>query len=175
MKRVFFTIALAATVVAGCDTTDTGVIGPLTWTSSNMTIEGTDDCEFFDPNEMLTFEMVINGSDVTMADPNSSLVVSTDDYSPTDNVVVLTGAGTVDTVPMDRMPPCVVGLEEELTLTLDDPDVSLDQNETVQVTWDHREEDISANLGDCGNNVWFVPLPCEDQATFTLTQDPPPQ
>ena len=98
------------------------------------------------------------------ADPQSGLTVSTDSYSPEEDAVLLTGLAT-----NDNFPPCVVGLDDAMQLTLDDPDLSLDENDTVQVTWDHVETDESDVSGDC-EGEWFVALPCSGQATLTLTQ-----
>lgn len=142
-----------------------GTIGPLTWTTPGLTVVG-DDCDFF-LDEALTFEMVIQGSTVVLsdADPESSLEVSTDDYSPEQDEVLLTAV-----VNNESFPPCVVELDDAFQLLLDDPDVSLDQNDTVQVTWNHVETDVSAIEGDC-EGEWFVPLPCAGEATFTLTQE----
>jgi len=173
---------LAAVVAVGCGETDSGtggsggsggaggeggsggVIGPMTWTTPGLTIVG-DDCDFF-VDEALIFEITIEGSTVIMvdADPNSSLMASTDTYSPEDDEVLLTGSQI-----NENFPPCKVDLLDAFALTLDDPNVSLDENETVQVTWDHAEEDVSDTVGDC-EGEWFVPLPCAGEATFTLTQ-----
>lgn len=141
------------------------VIGPLTWTSTGLTIVA-DDCEFF-VDEALTFEIRIQGSAVDMmADPHSSLAASTDNYSPESDTVLLTGSQI-----NENFLPCRVDLQDAFALTLDDPNVSLDQNSTVQVTWDHVEADVSDNPGDC-EGEWFVSLPCSGEATFTLTQQP---
>jgi len=175
MKRSFLGIVFISAVVAvGCGETDGAggsggaggapIIGPLTWSAPGLTIVG-DNCEFF-VDEPIVFEMTIQGSNVVMedADPQSDLTVSTDSYSPEQDEVLLTGLAM-----NDNFPPCVVGLDDAMQLTLDDRDLSLDENETVQVTWDHVETDESDVLGDCVDE-WFVPLPCEGEATFTLTQ-----
>jgi hypothetical protein len=183
MNKVILAIGLIAVVAAwGCES-DTGiggsggtagtggtggsggVIGPLTWTTPGQTIVG-DDCDFF-ADEALAFEITIDGSTVIMqdADPESSLEASTDNYSPEQNEVLLTGTTT-----NDNFPPCIVELEDAFRLLLDDPDVSLADNDTVQVTWDHTEADVSIVAGDC-EGEWFVPLPCSGEVTFTLTQE----
>jgi hypothetical protein len=164
-------------VAVGCGETDgTGgsggaggaggapIIGPLTWSAPGLTIVG-DDCEFF-VDEPIVFEMTIQGSNVVMedADPQSDLAVSTDSYSPEQDEVLLTGFAT-----NDNFPPCVAGLDDAFQLMLDDPDLSLDENDTVQVTWDHVETDESDVIGDC-EGEWFIPLPCSGEVTFTLTQ-----
>jgi hypothetical protein len=170
----FLSIALisaAAAVGTGCESDEGGTggtggtIGPLTWTTPGLTIVG-DTCEFF-VDEPLAFEITIEGSTVTLqdADPQSSLQASTDNYDSTDDEVALTGTTT-----NDNFPPCVVELNDAFELTLDDPDSSLDENTTVQVTWDHDEIDISDTVGDCAGE-WFVDLPCAGEATFTLTQE----
>ncbi len=179
MKRILWTIALAASVTVGCGDTDAaldggaggsggaggGVIGPLTWTGSTLTIVG-DECEFFVEEEVLTLEITIQGSTVIMsdADPISSLEATTDSYSPEDDQVLLTGS-----LINDDFPPCKVDLDDAFTLLLNDPNSSLDQNQTVQVTWDHVETDVSDTVGDC-QGVWFADLPCAGEVTFTLTQ-----
>lgn len=183
MKRILWTIALAASVAVGCGETDAaldggaggsggadgGVIGPLTWTSSDLTIVGTDECMFFLESEALTFEMTIDGTNVSMVtqlgdSPDSILAVSTNDYSPTDDEVTLTGTTT-----NDDFAPCEVTLDDAFRLGLDDPDVSLDQNDTLSVIWDHAEQELSTD--ECGG-VWFNDLPCSGEATLTLTQQP---
>jgi hypothetical protein len=179
MKRAFFGIVFVlAVAVMGCSGTDGaggsggvggdggagGSIGPLTWTTPGMTIVG-DECDFF-LDEPMEFEMTIQGSNVVMedADPQSDLVVSTDSYSPEQDEVLLNGLAMNTTYP-----PCVVELDDAMRLLLDDPDLSLDLNDTVQVTWDHVEADISDTVGDC-EGEWFVSLPCSGEVTFTLTQ-----
>lgn len=166
----FLSIASISAVVAvgtGCESDEGGTGGTTTtlWTTEGLTIVG-DTCEFF-VDEPLEFEITIDGSTVTMqdADPQSSLQASTDNYDPTDDEVALTGTTT-----NDNFPPCVVELNDAFQLTLDDPDSSLDENTTVQVTWDHDEIDVSDTVGDCAGE-WFVDLPCAGEATFTLTQD----
>jgi hypothetical protein len=123
-----------------------------------------DTCEFF-VDEPLEFEITIDGSTVTMDETGSSLQASTDSYEPTDDEVTLEGEAL-----NDDYPPCVAQLNDAFALTLDDPDLSLDENTTVEVTWDHDELDVSDTVGDCAG-VWFVDLPCAGEATFTLTQD----
>lgn len=175
MKRACLGVAFICVVAAvGCGETDASgaggaggapIIGPMTWTTPGLTIVGDDECEFF-VDEALTFEMTIQGSNVVMtdADPESDLTVSADDYSPEQDQVRLTGLAT-----NSKFPPCVVELDDAMVLVLDDPDVSLDLNDTVQVTWDHVETDISDTVGDC-EGEWFVTLPCSGEATLTLTQ-----
>ncbi len=69
------------------------------WTTPGQTIVG-DDCDFF-VDEALAFEITIDGSTVIMqdADPQSSLEASTDNYSPEQNEVLLTGTTTNDDFP----------------------------------------------------------------------------
>ena len=181
MSKVYLGLAMIFALAAlGCSDSDTmgtggaggdggaggvgGTIGPLTWTTPGLTVVG-DECDFF-LDEALTFEMTIQGSTVVLsdADPESALEVSTDNYSPEQDEVLLSAV-----LNNDNFPPCVVELDDAFQLLLDDPDVSLDQNDTVQVTWDHVETDVSAMVGDC-EGEWFVPLPCAGEATFTLTQ-----
>jgi hypothetical protein len=180
-KNVLGSVLIAMVAIVGCgdDTFGTGgsgggtggaggvpVIGPLTWTTSDITVVG-DECEFLlNPEEDVPaeFEITIVGSTVIMDEPGTSLEASTDNYSPELDEVLLTGLTT-----NDEFPPCVVELDDAFELVLDDPDLSLDENTTVQVTWNHVESDVSDNPGDC-EGEWFVPLPCVTEATFTLTQ-----
>lgn len=182
MNKVFLSVAFVLALAAwGCESDSStggtggtggvggaggtgGVIGPLTWSTPGLTVVG-DDCDFF-ADEPLTFEITIVGSTVIMqdADVQSSLEATTDDYSPEQDEILLNGLTT-----NDDFPPCVVELDDAFRLTLDDPDVSLDQNDTVQVTWDHVETDVSDVANGC-EGEWFVPLPCAGEATFTLTQ-----
>ena len=180
MSRIFLTIAFAAAVAMGCDSTDTGndgglggeggaggaggSIGPLTWIASDITIVGEDECGFFNENEALTFEMTIDGSTLTLVDPDTSLTVSTDNYFD-----------TADEVPVDgraensNFDPCVVQLDDAMQLGLDDTDVSIDLNDTLSVVWDHVEAELSTD--EC-EGVWFNALPCSGEVTMTLTQSP---
>jgi hypothetical protein len=179
MSRIFLTIAIAAVVAMGCDTTDIlggggaggmggggGGIGPLTWVSSDLTIVPTDDCRFFDETEALTFEMTIQGSTLRLLEPATGLTVSTDDYMETDDAVNVNGIAQDS-----AQAPCLVKLDDAMVLGLDDPAVSIDQNTTLSVTWTHAEEENST--AEC-DDVWLVPLPCSGQANLTLTQSPAP-
>lgn len=175
MNRAFLTVALISGLAVGCgeDNPFGGggsggappVIGPLLYTTPGLTVVGVDDCEFF-VDEPLGFEITIQGSSVIMqdADPQSSLEASTDNYSPEQDEVLLIGSTT-----NSNFPPCVVDLDDAFQLLLGDPEASLDENTTLEVTWDHTETDVSATVGDCLGE-WFVPLPCAGEATFTLTQ-----
>ena len=189
MTRIFLTIAVAAALVVGCESTDTmdgtggtggtagmggdggaggagGSIGPLTWVSSDMTIVGEDECMFFLESEALTFEMTIEGSTLTLVETDTSLTVSTDDYMETDDEVTVDGR-----VENDAFDPCIVQLDDAMQLGLDDTDVSIDQNSTLSVVWDHVEEELSTD--EC-MGVWFNVLPCAGEVTMTLTQSPAP-
>ena len=180
MTRIFLTIAIAAAVAMGCDSTDTlgggggggaggmggGSIGPLTWIGSDITIVGTDECMFFNESEALTFEMTIDGSTLTLMDTDTSLTVSTDNYFDTADEV--TATGSTENANFD---PCVVMLDDAMQLGLDNTEVSIDQNTTLSVTWDHVEEELSTD--ECPG-VWFNDLPCSGEVTMTLTQSPAP-
>ncbi|MDH3654765.1 MAG: hypothetical protein OEN21_10890 [Myxococcales bacterium] len=180
MTRIFLTIAMAAAVAMGCDSTDTlggggnggaggmggGGIGPLTWVGSEITIVGTDECMFFNESEALTFEMTIDGTTLTLMDTDTSLTVSTDNYFDTADEVTLTGS--TENANFD---PCVVMLDDAMQLGLDNTEVSIDQNTTLSVTWDHVEEELSTD--EC-LGVWFNDLPCAGEVTMTLTQSPAP-
>ncbi len=139
-----------------------GTIGPLVWTSSNLTILGDDNCEFFDETVSETFVMNIDGSELTLEQPNTDFILSTNDYSPTDDVVVVMGSST-----NNDNAPCEVQLNDDMTLNLDDASVSIDQNDTLTVSWFHDEEELSSN--ECAG-VWFVDLPCFGEAELTLTK-----
>ncbi|MFW2389512.1 MAG: hypothetical protein ACN4G0_14320 [Polyangiales bacterium] len=186
MTRIIFTIAFAAALAMGCESTDTmggggdggsggeggmggegGSIGPLTWVSSDIMIVGEDECMFFLESESLTFEMTIEGSNLTIAtqlgdSPDSILSASTDSYAPTDDEVSV--FGSIDNSNFD---PCIVQLDDAFQLGLDDPDVSIDQNDTLSVVWNHVEEELSTD--EC-EGIWFNVLPCAGEATMTLTQ-----
>ena len=152
------------------------MIGPLTWTVSNYTVVD-DGCEAVSPTEPLNaFELVIAGSgavleslDLEVPSTGEPLGGIADPYSPDQDVVVFE-ASFQDGLATE--PDCVVDVMDTFTVELDDPSVSLDQNDTVQVTWDHDEAESpdSASEGACDLPVWFVQLPCASQATFTLTQ-----
>jgi hypothetical protein len=74
--------------------------------------------------------MTIDGSEVTLVIPDTDFVVSTSTYSSGDDPVVLTGSAE-----NTDFTPCEVELNDDLTLALDDASVSLDQNDTLSVTW----------------------------------------
>ena len=181
MNKTFLTIVLATTMtLIGCGEDDEGMggsggaagsggmggsggtIGPITWTGSNLQVVDPDTCEFFDENLVETFEMNIAGNILTLGIPDTEFLVGTESYSPSDEMVTLTGEAT-----NGDFPPCVVQLNDDLTLTADDPSVSIDQNTTLTVSWFHNEEDVSDN--SCVD-IWFVDLPCFGEATLTLTQ-----
>ena len=185
MKKIFLTIALVASVAMGCDTTDT--TGPNNYTSTDLAVEGTDDCEFFQPGEPLEAVITVVGSTVTMVinpvgSPEQAAEVTTDNYDPTQNDVLLTGL-SVNT----NNDPCVVELDDAFTLTLDDPNLSLEEQTTINAIWIHAEEDISSAWDDaCTKDengdplvdanddpitLWFNVLPCSGQATLTLVQE----
>lgn len=172
MKSVFLTIALGAALMMGCESTDTGNtggnggIGPLAWVASNISIVGTDSCEFFSETEALTFDMFIEESSLSLQLQDTTLVLSTDTYMETDDEVLVT-----DSTENSEFDPCIVMLDNAMQLGLDDPTTSIDQNTTLTVTWDHTEDEVSMN--EC-MGVWFVDLPCAGEATLTLTQSPPP-
>lgn len=183
MNRFFLMIALAAAVAVGCDSTDTlgggggggaggeggmggSGIGPLTWVASDIMIVDTDECMFFNESEALTFEMTIQGSTLTLVETDTTLTISTDDYMETDDLVRVDGRSE-----NNNFDPCIVQLDDAMQLALDDTDVSIDQNSTLSVTWDHVEEELSTN--EC-LGVWFNDLPCAGRVTMTLTQSPAP-
>jgi hypothetical protein len=181
MKKACLTILLVASVAAfGCGDDEEGVggeggnggaggeggngggmIGPLTWTGTNLSIVA-DDCVFFDETLVETFVMNIDGSEVTLEIPETEFLVTTDDYAPTDDIVVLMGSAT-----NNDFAPCEVELNDDFTIELDDTSVSLDQNDTVSVSWFHDEDDLSGGACD---GVWFADLPCTGEATLTLIQ-----
>ncbi len=171
MKKINLVLMLATVVAIGCgdDTEGTGGTGgtPSTtifWSSSDLRIVG-DDCDFFDASEQFEYRMTISGSDVTLEDTATTFEVSTDDYDPVDDAVLLTNS-----VDNDDFFPCVAQLDDAMELVLDDPSVSLEDNDTVEVSWTHVEEDASDVPGEC-EGEWFVDLPCSGELTMTLTQD----
>ena len=185
MTRIFLTIALVASVAMGCETTDT--TGPTSYTSNDLAVVGEDTCEFFIANQPHEAVITVVGSTVTMVinpvgSPEQAAEVTTDSYDPMQNEVLLTGLS----VNTDE-DPCVVELDDAFTLTLDDPDLSLEEQTSVTVTWIHAEEDISSAWDDaCSkdengdplvdeNNdpiiLWLVQLPCAGEATLTLVQE----
>ena len=197
MKRLFGMCVLVAAMATGVgcsssDTTETGgvggeggaggnggsgVIGPLTWTVSSYTVVD-EECGAVNPTEPLeAFELVIAGTgavleslDLVVPGTGQPLGGIADPYGPEQDVVVF--EAEFQDGPADE-PDCVVDAMDTFTVVLDDPTVSLDQNETVHVTWDHveSESEDSAFEGACDPPVWFnIQLPCADQATFTLTQ-----
>jgi len=190
MNKVFLAVALISGLAMGCDSTDTGnaggtggmpIIGPLNWNVSAYTVVGDDDCESASPTEPLTaFEITIDGNTATATLESLDLMVPGTGaplggiampYADTDDPVIFT-ASFMDSA--ESFPDCVVDATDTFTVDLDNPSVSLAENTTVQVTWNHAEIDGSTTAGACTNN-WFVALPCESQSTFTLTQDPAPQ
>jgi hypothetical protein len=153
------------------------VIGPLTWTVSEYRVVD-EECGAVNPTEPLNeFELVIAGTgavleslDLVVPGTGQPLGGIADPYGPEQDVVVF--EAEFQDGPTE-VPDCVVDAMDTFTVVLDDPSVSLDQNETVQVTWDHVESESpdSAFEGACDPPVWFnIQLPCGDQATFTLTQ-----
>ena len=180
MNKVLMMCILAAGLTIGCgeDILGTGGAGgtgliTTTWDVSDYTVQGTDDCGAVaeDPPNFVfnTFDITIDGSNAALESVDVTVGGVTMTYDPTASTVVFTDTFTDS--PQDE-PDCVVELTDTFTVDLTDSSVSLDQNTTVDVTWDHREmEDVSAVPGSCTPAVWFnINLPCESQATFTLTQ-----
>lgn len=189
MNKVFLAVALICGLAAGCDTaSDDGtggaggapIIGPLLWRTPGYNTEG-DNCVppfLVTPDgEPLAFNITIQGNEVVMIDadpmanPDTALQASTDTYTPEANSVRLTNSRDDDSFEQDF--GCIAQLNDAFTLVLDDPDLSLDLNDTVQVTWTHDEADISTDPEDaCAGPpiVWWNGLPCASEATFTLTQ-----
>ena len=193
MNKVFLAVALICGLAAGCGETDgaggsggTGgvggqpIIGPLLWTTPGYNVEG-DNCVppfLVTPDgEALSFNITIQGNNVVMVDadptanPDTALQGSTVAYTPEADVVMLTSTQVDDQFEPDDN--CIVELNDAFRLVLDDPDLSLDLNDTVQVTWSHDEADISTDPADaCAGPplVWWNTLPFASEATFTLTQ-----
>ncbi len=179
MKRIFLVCVLVAGLGAGCgeDILGTGGAGgagliTTNWDVSDYTVVGNDDCGAVTPNPpdfvLNAFDITIDGSDAALESVDVTLGGVTMIYDPADDSVIFTDTFTDS--PMAE-PDCVVELMDMFTVELDDTTVSLDQNTTVQVTWDHQETDVSAVPGTCTPAVWFnIDLPCNSQATFTLTQ-----
>jgi hypothetical protein len=121
-----------------------------------------DACELGDLEGVFVIKTA--GSMATMELEEFVLDAATSDYSPDLDEVTMTGSIEDDTVP-----PCTVAITDTFDLFLDDTSVSLPENSTLQVQWDHLEEEASANPGDC-DGVWFADLPCTTSEDFTLTQ-----
>jgi hypothetical protein len=177
MSRAFLAIALILGVVAaGCESDEgTGeIIGPLTYTVSEYTVEGDDPCMAVseDPPDFVfeTFDITIDGSTATLESGEFLTAADIplggvdDTYSPEDDTVVFTASFT------DGSGDCTVDETDTFTVVLGDDTASLDENTTVEVTWDHGESDGSTVAGACAG-VWLADLPCDSQATFTLTQE----
>lgn len=179
MNKVLMMCILAAGLAIGCGEDSpfgtggsggSGIIAT-TWDVSEYMVVGTDPCGAVteDPPDFVfnAFDITIDGSDAALESVDFVLGGVTMTYDPTDSTVIFTDSFTDGP---DAVPDCVVDQTDMFTVELDDSSVSLDQNTTVQVTWDHDESDGSAVLGTCDRPVWFVDLPCTSQATFTLTQ-----
>jgi hypothetical protein len=153
---------LSAVLLAAC-----GGQGTTTWTVSNV-IAVSDTCEFHDPANPLAgeFDITIEDSTVTIEHKELDVSATMSDYLETDDTFILNGESE-----NTEFSPCTVKLAEKFTLALTETTKRIDTNDTLNVTWDHTETDESATDGDC-TGVWFVPLPCESQITFTLTQNP---
>jgi len=166
----------------GCDSTDT--TGPTTWTSDDLTIVGTDECNFFIEDTEYVAVITVTGTSATMvlsdvANPDQMVEMFTDNYDPMADEIRLTGVAISDN---PERAPCIVELDDAIVLTLDDTDVSLEENSSLSATWDHAEEDVSVaydnacTLDSEGNPLelilWFNDLPCagESALTFTLVQ-----
>jgi hypothetical protein len=134
------------------------------WAISDVSTVG-DDCDFGDLEGVFVIKTA--GTTATMMLEEFVLDAGTEDYSPELDEVTMTGSVVADEFEMEF--GCTVQLTDEFTLFLDDTSVSLPENSTVQVQWDHLEEDISDTLGAC-EDVWFAPLPCTTAQDFTLTQ-----
>ncbi|MGB5810376.1 MAG: hypothetical protein WBG86_07600 [Polyangiales bacterium] len=171
MKTLVTLMAALGIVASGCgdDIATDEPIGPITYTISDLLVLS-DECEIHDPDEPFTgaFEVIIDGNIATMEHTTLVLDAVTFDYSPEDETVIMTGDSSTS-----EFDPCRVDFLEAFTLVLDDPNQSLDENETIDATWDHTETDAS-DVADACDGVWFVPLPCTSRATFTLTQTSTP-
>jgi len=145
------------------------VIGPLTWTVSDYNVES-DDCLAVaenPPDDVFNaFEITISGDKATLDSVDFILGGVADPYSPEDDPIVFTAS-----FELTEGPDCVVDAMDKFTVALGDPTLSLDQNTTVDVTWDYTETDASDPAGACTLAIWGVELPCASQATFTLTQE----
>jgi len=184
MRRAILVCILSAGVVAaGCEvdegTGGSGGVGgaggaggmgggePPTetrWAISNVN-SVSDDCDFGDLAGV--FVIKTGGTMATMMLEEFVLDAETAEYSPDLTEVPMAGSVVNDEFDMEF--GCSVLLTDQFALFLDDPTVSLPENSTLQVQWDHLEEDDSANFGDC-EGVWFAPLPCTTAQDFTLTK-----
>jgi len=140
---------------------------------------------FFIENDPLVAVITVVGSTVTMVvqsvdNPEAQFELTTDSYDPMDNEVTVTGLS----VNADN-DPCVVQLDDAMRLTLADPDLSLEEQDSLAVVWNHAEEDISSayddacSLDENGDPLldendepfirWFNELPCSGEANLTMT------
>ena len=136
-----------------------------TWTVSNLTPIGENECDL--GNFTGQYEITIDGNTLSFEVlEGDGFSASTDSFQEQDNEVVVIGE-TLD----DRDPPCIAKLSNVYTITVEDESLRLENNETLQVTWEHSEDDISDNTEECQGDWFFVPLPCTSSFTFTLTQE----
>lgn len=179
MKRIFLVCLLVAGLGVGCgeDVFGTGGAGgagiiTTNWDVSDYTVDGTDECGAVTPNPpdfvLNAFDITIDGSNAALESVDVVLGGVTMTYDPTDDIVVFTDSFTESPA---AEPDCVVELTDTFTVELRDTSMSLDQNMTVDVTWEHGESDVSAVPGTCTPAVWFnIDLDCDSTASFTLTQ-----
>jgi hypothetical protein len=141
------------------------------WVSSGLTVIS-DECGYFVENQPLSFAIETEDSTLTIESrpgaspfPGAGLFASTEAYSPTADEVTVTGQFT-----NTAFSPCEVRLDDRFELVLDNPNVSLEENETLSVTWTHGEEELSVD--ECVGN-WLSDLPCAGVAMFALAREGP--
>lgn len=133
------------------------------WSVSDIDV-GVDTCDVaVDFQEGEVFTIRTSGSTAEIESESfTTLSASTDSYSPELTLVEMTGSE-------EFVEPegCLVESLRAYALTVDDPSASLPENESLTVTLEYGEEDISD--GNC-EGVYIVPLPCLTTIDFTLTQ-----
>ena len=133
------------------------------WSASDIQIPE-DTCDVTsDFEEGEVFTITTSGSTATIeSDSFTVLSASTDMYSPELTLVEMTGSEE-----FNEPEGCVVESLRAYALSLDDPAASLPGNDSLTVTLEYAEEDISG--GNC-EGVYIIPLPCLTTIEFTLTQ-----
>lgn len=180
-KQTWILVLGLATLGAGCgdDVFGTGgtggsaQIGPIEYVPFDQ-VEVADDCDSFQPGEPSgEFQITIDGNTLDLLyfpDPSDASIfvaASTDTFFPDDEAVTLFGGTS-----LDANATCTVEFVDQFTVTLTDPDLSLEDNDTLDVTWDTQERTDTPAACD---GVWPNDLPCEAEVTFQLTRVSAPE
>lgn len=163
MKHIITSIIATSLLLIGCGSSGEKT----TWTVSNVNALS-DTCDLHDPSDPLsgTFDITIDGKNVTFAHTNLEIEGTSSTFSEQDNEVVATNTRE----DFSTVPPCTARLDDSFTIMVADEDRRLENNSELQVRWNHAESDVSNNIGDCAGQ-WFVDLPCSSVITFTLTKN----